>query len=585
MMTFKFTGFLCVFLFSSVFPASALEGDLNAWLVKAGSKDSAERKAAYTALSEGGRSARAKLAVFLDRRLRNVRSKLSQTLKAPQTQRIIAKETAVLQARRKAALDLIRSETAYPDGPPHSSPQERVDTIRKAVVEAWSGRRSRIYAALPALKSLVGEVDELGQALFPLERPQRGGFTTCFETDAMLTAAMEPEVYAARFDLAANRFEDTSQTFVERVVLRHINAYRLALNLPVLRFDERLYRAAAWYARYAHQHHLRGHICEVQGRRDPVERAQAEGHPRCVGECVGFNGSHLEDWLHSASHHRVLIEAKARQGAVAVFKNVAVLVTGLKVPSKEPAGAAQAKDTAALLESMGWATRMDRRSDNEKRLLRLAHFMKGKGDLASAVEALEQALIQNPKSDGAREALGQIEKKGRPVPKIGKAVPERKILQWQKVLKESDTQARIAVLRELVRYRVPNMRPIIEGLLAVDKGPLQLASLEVAARLGMEAGEQKALALLASEDPEARAAAAGALEWWGTREAVDGLIQGLEIRLAEYPFIRAIETITPHRTQMHFGDTRQQREAKLKALKEWWAEARKRWDLALTFED
>ncbi|MCW8132098.1 MAG: CAP domain-containing protein [Planctomycetota bacterium] len=553
--------------------------DLDALLAKAKSNDAAERAEAFAALRKAGPTAAAKLAVMLDPLQRNAIVNLTRMLASPQARAAAQKQTAALDAARKAALALVFDEAKYPDGAAKGTGQAEVDAALAAVEAAWQARRDGVLASAPGLAEAWSRAQEQAAVLAALARPQAGGLPRCFELDAIFERVAEPEMLAAWPVLAQNRFGPSPAAAAERAVLAEVNAYRIRLGLPVLRFDERLYRAAQWFAQESFEKKLFGHFCDVPGKKDPVERAEFFGHKKCVGENVAYNGMHVMDWLHSAPHHRVLADKQSVEGAVAIRDHVAVLMTGAADPPAklDPVAAASAADRS-LWEDMARAVGREPGGSRLRGLERLARYLTGLGQKKPAAEVYREITRLAPAHAEARAALGDLQVDGRWAPSDEKGREKRtgwptRIKAWSTALLGQDEAAKRKALEEAAAAGATELTALIDTLgdpaKTADRETLR-AALLAAARLAIPGAEARALELLKSNDPHERWIAVDVMETCGGAASIEAAVEGLTVQPGDFHLIRCIETMTGRLVGIHAGDEQPARAEKVKAFKAWW---------------
>lgn len=558
--------------------------DIEALLAKAKSDDATQRLEACDALRKAGPAAAAKLAVMLDPLQRTAVANFTRLINTPQVKAEATKQTAALDAARKAALTFLLDEKKYPEESHNTEGQPEANKLLEAVEAAWIARREKVLAAAPELAKTYARAQEQAAVLASLARTQAGGLPRCFELDAIFERAVEPERLAAWPVLGQIRFGCSSATAAERAVLLQVNRYRVMMGLPVLRFDERLYRAATWFAKECFDKNLRTHFCDTPGKKAPDERAQAEGHKKCIGEALAFSGTPVEDWLHSAPHHRVLADKQSTDGAVAICAHVTVLMTGMDDPPARlgPSAAATAADKV-LWEDMARATMRKDGASRARGLERLARYLAGLGQKKPAADVWRELVRLEPENAEARAAVGDFQAGGRwtnadEKARAAKPAWPNKLKLWAAALVGGDEPARRKALAEIAEADATELTPVVSDLAdpkkTQDRETLRAAML-AAARLAIPGMEARALELAKSGDEKDRALAADVLEACGGATAINFLVETLQTQLSENAFIRAVETITLHRTLMHFGDDQPARETKAKALKDWWATAKK----------
>lgn len=528
---------VCAVLAALAAPAGRAEvapADVQAALNLLADKDPVTAGSACLGLKKSARAgaldaaACAKAIEAANRRLEEAERFVQTALADPRLRAAAAARRKELDAARQKALALIESETNYPEGPPGGAPQQAVDAAVAEAERLSNERVAGVLAAVPGLPAHVALAGDLAELLAWAGSPRIGRRATFYQLEAAVAKVLEPEREAAWETLAFNAFgpgPEGVEAPVERFLLEQVNAYRLALGLEPLRFDARLYRAAAWFAQESFAKKLNGHFCDAAGRADPTQRAEAEGHRRCNGECVAYNGTHFEDWRKSASHHRVLVEHRqSKAAAVAVFGNVAVLVTGLDDPPRGMRPAPVPAAQAALWAELARAAWGRSRAEAAGRLCGVARHLAACKALPQAQEAYAAALGFDAQCAG--------------VPlEVRKAAAAKVTAPAQELFLDPDLAKRRAAW---------------------------IAS----ARTEPEAARERALAALKGDAPEARADAAAALEALGGDENIGALLDVFDRDLSDYAAIRALEFLLGRGTAMHFGDTREQREAKVKALRD-----------------
>ncbi|MCZ7645449.1 MAG: CAP domain-containing protein [Planctomycetota bacterium] len=552
-------GFPIVLLLSGLAAASGFGGepDVAALLAQAKQADPVQRAEAYAKLREAGPGARSKLALFLEGQYRYALNDLRRLLAQPAVRKAADEERGKLEAARAKALALIRDENAYPENAALEA-RKAVEAAVSAVEVGAAGRREAVLAAVPELTAKAALAEEYLRELALLDRPPSAALGR-FEAERLVEQAVEPAQAQERLVRGANLHAPSLARPIERLVLEQVNAYRAALGLAPLRFDGRLYRAAAWFARHSAEANLRGHFCDIAGRNGPTDRAEAEGHRRCNGEAVAYNGCHFEDWLRSPSHHRVLVDAQAGDGAVAVFRNVAVLATGLSDSSAQPGPPGAVPARRELWADLARAGRDARNLESVARFLQAG---RGKG---LAEEAWAAVLAADPGHAAAREALGYQNVEGRWRPRrTAQPAGGAAALEAIRNGLAGDAMARYAALLACAANGAAKLLPDVEPHLAAPDPDVRAAAWEAAAVLGAPALKPRALKLLASEDPADRAAACAALEVLGGDDAVEELLKALERNLSEYSVIRALEVLIGKRLRMNYDDDQPTRELKIR---------------------
>ncbi|MBI3829359.1 MAG: CAP domain-containing protein [Planctomycetes bacterium] len=558
--------------------------DLDALLAKAKSDDAAQRLVAYDTLRKAGPNAAARLAVALDPLQRTAIANFTRLINTSQAKAEAAKQTAALDAARRALLAFVFDEKKYPEESHNTEGQPEANKLLEAIEAAWAARREKVLTAAPDLAKTYARAQEQAAVLASLARTQAGGLPRCFELNAIFERAVEPERLAAWPALGQIRFGRSNASAAERAVLLQVNRYRVLMGLPVLRFDDRLHRAATWYAKECFEKNLRTHFCDTPGKKSPDDRALAEGHKKCVGEAIAFSGTPVEDWLHSAPHHRVLADKQSSDGAVAICANVAVLMTGADDPPTklDPSAAATAADKL-LWEDMARAVLREEGAARARGLERLARYLTGLGQKKPANEVWRELVRLEPDHAEARAALSEFQADGRwtsPEEKARAAKPgwPNKVKLWAAALLGKDEPARRKALAEIAEADATELTPVIVDLAdpqkTQDRETLR-AAIFAAVRLALPGMEARALELAKSGEAKDRWFAAEILEACGGPAAIDLFVETLQTQLSEDAFIRAVETVTGHRTRMHFGDDQPAREVKAKALKDWWAAAKK----------
>ncbi|MCK6470485.1 MAG: CAP domain-containing protein [Planctomycetes bacterium] len=466
-----------------------------------------------------------------NRRLEEADRIVQAGLADPRLRAAVAARKKELDAARSKALALLESETNYPEGPVGSAPQQAADAAVAEVERLAETRAADALGAVPDLPAHLALAGDLAELLAWAGSPRIGRRATFYQLESAVAKVLDPEGEAAWETLAFNAFgpgPDGIEAPAERFVLAQVNEYRLALGLEPLRFDARLYRAAAWFAKESFAKKLNGHFCDVAGRADPTQRAEAEGHRKCNGECVAYNGTHFEDWRKSASHHRVLVERRqSKAAAVAIFGNVAVLVTGLDDPPRGSRPSSVPAAQAALWAELARASRGRPRGEAAERLCAVARHLAARKALPQAQEAYAAALAFDAQCAGV-----PLELRKAAAAKVTAPAPE----------------------------------------LFQDADPAKRRAAWIAeARVDPAAARERAQAELKGEAREARADAAAALEALGGNESVGALLEVFDRDLSDYAVIRAVEFLLARGSAMHFGDTREQREAKVKALRDAWA--------------
>lgn len=528
---------VCAVLAASALRAEVAPADVQAALNLLADKDPVTAGSACSGLKKSAKAgalnadACAKVIEAANRRLDEAERVVQAALADPRVRAAVAARKKELDAARSKALALIESETNYPEGPPGSEPQQAVDAAVAEVERIAQGREAEALASVPGLPAHVALAGDLAELLAWAGSPRIGRRATFYQLESTVAKAVDPEGEAAWETLAFNAFgpgPDGIEAPAERFVLAQVNEYRLALGLEPLRFDARLYKAAAWFAKESFEKKLNGHVCDVAGRADPTQRAEAEGHRKCNGECVAYNGTHFEDWRKSASHHRVLVERRqSKVGAVAVFGNVAVLVTGLDDPPRGSRPSSVPAAQAALWAELARASRGRPRAEAAVRVCAVARYLAARKALPQAQEAYAEALTFDAQCAGV-----PLELRKAAAAKVTAPTPE----------------------------------------LFQDADPAKRRAAWIAeARVDPAASRNRALAALKGETRDARADAAAALEALGGSEGIDALLEVFDRDLSDYAVIRAVEFLLARGSAMHFGDTREQREAKVKALRDAWA--------------
>jgi uncharacterized protein YkwD len=299
------------------------------------------RDAAWTGLVELGADARARAVRALGTRAKRAIDQIEKS-KALEQLAHLAEQRKELDARRKAALDLIFDEETYfyPYNPPECPPekaklyagvQQRVDELVSRVRDVWKAEKrasvpANARAALEELAWNRARRTEPGEELaLPASWP---GWIEALDPTVealdLSTFAWTPEERDAlardRAVLALNQrrwadathVDDAKASTDEQHQVRITNEYRAMLGRRALAWDPRIQTAAQGHSDYMANTGDFGHVEPEPSRRGPGDRMRLAGYKQGVSEnCAmrdGAEGAHV-GWLHSSGHHRNILMA------------------------------------------------------------------------------------------------------------------------------------------------------------------------------------------------------------------------------------------------------------------------------------
>ncbi len=224
-----------------------------------------------------------------------------------------------LEARRKAALTLIRDPVRYPYpyGPNQKEVQAEVDALVQKIRDVYEhpaayleGELKSLAAAHESLRVLRGL--QPADAHAPIDPD-----SLLDELDRALDVShhgLKPSAQKAAAEVLRFNAEIASSiTDDERELHRLTNLYRMMMGLRPVKIDEALVRAARKHSQEMMDLDYFAHASPVKEHRTPSMRAAAEGWGGGVSENIARGAptpaGALRGWLHSSGHHRNIVGA------------------------------------------------------------------------------------------------------------------------------------------------------------------------------------------------------------------------------------------------------------------------------------
>lgn len=235
-----------------------------------------------------------------------------------------------LSKRRKAALDLILDESAYPEGDAGKAAQPKVNEKVDAIKEIWDNPVIKsadlpadISKALELLVRLSGHLKALGveinteketdKLLFSVDRTEFRNFSLNKEEKAI--AEHNKRIWEA------NENRVTMMSPEEKELLKKTNEYREMMGLKILSANDQLIKAARKHLEWCAKRNSIDHLQDIAESRTPQDRAGQEGYKSRVGEnllmktSIGDNmQSVIDSWRTSSGHHRSMLRGWNEMG-------------------------------------------------------------------------------------------------------------------------------------------------------------------------------------------------------------------------------------------------------------------------------
>lgn len=282
----------------------------------------------------------------IDAELKNIRKK-ADGIKQQQL-KSLRKE---LGKRRKAALELILDESAYPEGDAGKAAQPKVNKKVDAVKEIWYNPAikpadlpvdvcktleflGRLGGYLKSLGIVTNTEEEISKLLCSVDRDEFRNLSLNNEEKSL--AEHNKKIWEA------NENRVTIMNPDEMELLKKTNEYREMMGLKILGANDQLTKAARRHLEWCAKRNVIDHFQDIAESRTPQDMAGQEGYKNRVGEnlqaktAIGDNmQAVIDSWCGSSGHHRSMLRGWNEMGAGCVVSGDAYLaqVFGLADPS------------------------------------------------------------------------------------------------------------------------------------------------------------------------------------------------------------------------------------------------------------
>jgi len=417
-----------------------------------------------------------------------------------------------IDARRKAAIAIIKDRVKYPDDAHGAVGQHLVDGEVAKLRELWI-RPGRLFTEeVPEINDTLYYIREAAQYL------KRCGFNPNWYDEDLKAAYRELDEQFDPIEVCFSKkdrdeieeiyeFNATgplSATDDERRYARILNDYRLMLGLDAMELDDRLVVASRKHSQEMLDMSYFAHESPVAENRSPGMRAQKEGYSGGVMEnCATSRDAQgaFDGWYTSSGHHRGLITGSKQlgighsvhQGGGRGSQWTMMAGSSNSLRGKKP------KENPRLIY-------LDRRSklqanDAETRFA-LASWCRKNEMPDEAKELLNEVVRIDPEHKDAHVRLGHVKSNG----------------QW--------VTAEEALLALVGDKGVQEVMPLVGERLGAQEPAIRLAAVKVIEKIADPAGVPLLLRALKDDASEVRDAACGVLAALDAKSAA-GSLKGL----------------------------------------------------------